>query len=262
MKREKKGKNGGQKSGEARRQKKAMKDTLKMLLSLDLPESEGKEKLKELGIEDEELTVQTAILTNQVELAMKGSLESAKFVRDTVGEYVGAEEEKKEEEKYRVSIPAKDIPPAFINIYRSILNREYIEYWLEGGRGSIKSTFASEAIIDLLENNPKMCAIIIRRYSNTLRDSVFAQTEWAVSQFSETFLGLQEDYEFKVSPLEITKKSTGQKIYFRGTDDAGKIKSIKPPKEKYIGIVLYEEFDQIQGMNTVRKINQSITRGR
>lgn len=29
----------------------------------------------------------------------------------------------------------------------------------------------------------------------------------------------------------------------------------------YIGIILYEEFDQIQGMNAVRKINQSIVRG-
>ena len=29
----------------------------------------------------------------------------------------------------------------------------------------------------------------------------------------------------------------------------------------YIGIIIYEEFDQIQGMNAVRKINQSIVRG-
>ena len=29
----------------------------------------------------------------------------------------------------------------------------------------------------------------------------------------------------------------------------------------YIGVIIYEEFDQIQGMNTVRKINQSIIRG-
>ena len=45
---------GGQKSGEVRRQKKAMKETMKMLLSLEMPESEGKEKLRELGIEDKD----------------------------------------------------------------------------------------------------------------------------------------------------------------------------------------------------------------
>lgn len=255
-------KKGGQKSGEVRRQRKAMKDTMKMLLDLKLPESDGKEQLKLMGIEEDELNIQTAILTNQVQKALEGNLESAKFVRDTVGEHIGAEEEKQEEkEHYKVSIPAKDMPPAFINIYRSILNRKYSEYWLEGGRGSIKSTFANEVLIDLLENNPKMCAIIIRRYTNTLRDSVYAQTEWTIAQFSETFKGLTETYDFKVSPMEVTKTSTGQKIYYRGTDDPSKIKSIKPPKDMYIGIILYEEFDQIQGMNAVRKINQSIVRG-
>ncbi len=257
----KNGAKGGKKSGEVRRQKKTMKETMKVLLSLELPESEGKENLKQLGIEQEDLNVQTGILMNQVNRALKGDLDSAKFVRDTSGEYIGAEEEKEEPEHYKVSIPAKDIPPAFIGVYRDILNREHLEYWLEGGRGSIKSTFANEVLIDLLENNPKMCAIIIRRYTNTLRDSVYAQTEWTISQFSETFIGLQDNYDFKVSPMEVTKISTGQKIYFRGTDDAGKIKSIKPPKGMYIGVVLYEEFDQIQGMATVRKINQSIVRG-
>ena len=139
---------GGKKSGEVRRQKKAMKDTMKMLLNLNLPESEGKEKLKEMGIEENDLNVQTAILTNQIQRALKGDLDSAKFCRDTSGEYIGAEEEREETENYKVLIPAKDMPPAFINIYRSIRNREYSEYWLEGGRGSIKSTFANEMAIE------------------------------------------------------------------------------------------------------------------
>lgn len=80
---------GGQKSGEVRRQKKAMKDTMKMLLSLEMPESEGKEKLRELGIDDEELNVQTAILMQQINKALKGNLDSAKFVRD-VSDEIGA----------------------------------------------------------------------------------------------------------------------------------------------------------------------------
>ena len=252
---------GGKKSGEVRRQKKAMKETMKMLLNLDLPDCEGKESLKDMGIEDEDLNIQTAILANQAKKALAGDLDSAKFCRDTAGEYIGAEEEPEETEHYKVSIPSKDMPPVFINIYRDILNRNHLEYWLEGGRGSLKSTFASQVLFDLLENNTNMCAIIIRRYTNTLRDSVYAQTKWTISQFSETFLGLQENYEFKVSPMEVTKITTGQKIYFRGTDDPSKIKSIKPPKGMYIGIIWYEEFDQIQGMNAVRKINQSIVRG-
>lgn len=82
-------KKGGKKSGEVRRQKKAMKETMKMLLSLEMPESEGKEKLRELGIDDEDLNVQTAILMQQIQKAMKGNLDSAKFVRD-VSDEIGA----------------------------------------------------------------------------------------------------------------------------------------------------------------------------
>lgn len=252
---------GALKGLETKKKNKKMKETMQLLLNLQVPTEEAKEKLMQIGISEEDATLQSAILYKQVSKALDGNTESAKFCRDTAGEFIGAEEEKEIIKPYNVTIPAKDMPPAFINIHRSILNREYLEYWLEGGRGSLKSTDAGYEVIDLLENNPKMCAIIIRRYTNTLKDSVYSQIEWTVSQFAETYIGLEETYKFKTSPMEITKKDTGQKIYFRGTDDPTKIKSIKPPKGMYIGIVWYEEFDQIQGMNAVRKINQSIMRG-
>lgn len=169
--------------------------------------------------------------------------------------------EKEEREGKIIKIPAKDLSSAFIDLNRDIDNRRHLEYWLDGGRASLKSSFCGEKIPELLENNPQMCALCIRRYSNTLKDSVYAQVKWGIEQLNETYEGLIEDYSFKTSPMEITKKSTGQKIYFRGTDDPSKIKSIKPPKGMYIGIVWYEEFDQIQGMNAVRKINQSVIRG-
>jgi len=251
---------GGKKSGEVRRQKKKMKETMNMLLSLELPESEGKEKLKQIGLEDEDLNVQTAILMQQAQKAMAGNLDSAKFVKD-VSDDLGLIETEIEESKYKVVIPAKDLPPAFINIYRDIINHRFLEYLLEGGRASLKSTFVSEVVEELLENNPKMCAIIIRRRANTLRDSVYAQITWALDKLNETYFTLLEDYKELKTPLEITKKSTGQKIYFRGTDDPATIKSIKPPPGMYIGIIWYEEADQLQGMNAIRKINQSIVRG-
>lgn len=73
---------GGKRSGEVRRQKKAMKDTMQMLLSLRLPDCKGKNELKEAGIEEEDMNIQTAILMQQVQKAMKGNLDSAKFVRE------------------------------------------------------------------------------------------------------------------------------------------------------------------------------------
>lgn len=160
-----------------------------------------------------------------------------------------------------VCIPAKDIASHFVDINRAIDNRSYREYMLEGGRGSIKSSFISLKLIELLENNPNMCAVVLRKVKDTLKDSVFSQLEWAIDTLSETYPTIKDDYKLTKSPMEITKLSTGQKIYFRGADDYGKIKSLKPPKDKYIGITWYEEFDQFAGMNEVRKINQSLIRG-
>ena len=106
-----------------------------------------------------------------------------------------------------------------------------------------------------------MCAVVLRKVKDTLKDSVFAQLEWAIDILGETYPHIKSDYKLTKSPLEITKTSTGQKIYFRGADDYGKIKSLKTPMNMYVGITWYEEFDQFAGMNEVRKINQSLIRG-
>lgn len=85
-------KQGGKKSGEVRRKRKAMKDMMQLILSLELPDCKGKEELKEAGIDDEDLNIQTAILMQQVQRAMRGNLDSAKFVRD-VSESIGKQVE-------------------------------------------------------------------------------------------------------------------------------------------------------------------------
>ena len=173
--------------------------------------------------------------------------------------------EKKElkdsESEIVITIPAKDIASSFVDLNRDIDDREHREYYLEGGRGSTKSSFVSEKIIELMMNNPRMCCIALRKVKDTLKDSVYAQLEWAINQLSETYPNLKNDWKITKSPLEMTNVKTGQVIYFRGADDYGKIKSIKPPQDKYIGIEWYEEFDQFNGMNEVRKINQSVVRG-
>lgn len=160
-----------------------------------------------------------------------------------------------------VQIPAKDIASHFTDLNRFVDSRKYREYYIEGGRGTVKSSYISEKIIELMENNPRMCVVVLRKVKDTLKDSVFSQLEWGIQMLAETYPNILSDYKLTKSPMEITKKSTGQKIYFRGADDYGKIKSIKPPKGMYIGIVWYEEFDQFNGMNEVRKINQSLIRG-
>jgi PBSX family phage terminase large subunit len=152
-------------------------------------------------------------------------------------------------------LPADMIAPDFLEPYRDILAHNHTEYLLKGGRGSTKSSFASEVIIELIKNNPQLHALATRQVGNTLRDSVYSQLKWAI----ET-LGLSDEFKCTTSPLEIEYLPTGQKIYFRGADDPNKIKSIKPTFG-YIGILWFEELDQFHGQEAIRKIEQSVIRG-
>ena len=152
-------------------------------------------------------------------------------------------------------IPARLLAAPFVDVHRDILEKGHIEYVEEGGRGSTKSSFISLEIPALIKNNPQLHAVCCRKIGNTLRDSVFSQIVWAIDA-----LGLAEEFESRVSPLEITYKPTGQKIYFRGADDPIKLKSIKPPFG-YIGILWLEELDQFNGDEECRSIQQSVIRG-
>lgn len=67
--------------------------------------------------------------------------------------------------------------------------------------------------------------VVFRKTYRTLKDSCFADLKWAMTR-----LGVEDDWTFKTSPLEMTRKSTGQKILFRGLDDALKITSITVDK--------------------------------
>jgi len=152
-------------------------------------------------------------------------------------------------------IPADIIAPDFLDVYRDIKAGLHTEYLLKGGRGSTKSSFASLAIIYLIKNNPLVHALATRQVGNTLRDSVYSQLQWAISE-----LGLSDEFKCIMSPMEIEYLPTGQKIYFRGLDDVGKIKSLKPTFG-YLGILWVEEADQAKSAEHIRKIEQSLRGG-
>lgn len=147
------------------------------------------------------------------------------------------------------------VAPHFYDIHKSIKAHDYTHHWLNGGRGSTKSSFFALEIPLLIIKNPTMHAIVLRKVAGTLKDSVFNKILWAIEA-----LGLTKYFRCTKSPLEITYIPTGQKIYFRGADDPIKIKSITP-SFGYIGIGWYEELDQFAGMEEIRNINQSIMRG-
>ena len=180
---------GGKASGEARRKKKTMLEVLESTLN-QVPKKHNEEKL----------SYQELATLGLVNGAIGGNPKNYEVINNLMQQ----KEKKDDETNIYITIPAKDIAKSFVDINRSIDNREYREYYFEGGRGSTKSSFISEKIIELLENNPNMCAVVLRKVKDTLKDSVFTQLEWAIDTLSETYPSIKDHWKLTKSPLEIT----------------------------------------------------------
>lgn len=147
------------------------------------------------------------------------------------------------------------LAPVFYDFAKDVMRHGHTHYDIRGGRGSLKSSTVSLLVPQLLIANPNTHALVLRKVANTLRDSVFNQYMWAISE-----LGMAGLWYAKVSPMEIIYRPTGQKIMFRGADDPMKIKSIKVPFG-YIAVTHFEEKDQFSGRAEIRTILQSTMRG-
>lgn len=147
------------------------------------------------------------------------------------------------------------IASVFHDVLRDLKAERHSEYWLRGGRGSGKSSFISIAIIRGLLKHPQAHAIVYRRVAATLRESVYEQLVWAIDK-----LGLRPWFQFKISPLEIRYRPTGQRILFRGADDPGKSKSIKL-SGGYFGYLWFEELAEFRCMDDIINIQASVLRG-
>lgn len=150
------------------------------------------------------------------------------------------------------------VPPHFYGLVNDFFQEKHSHYWLAGGRGSIKSTIASELIILGIIFNPNTHAICTRKYKVDLHGSVYAQIIKAIHT-------LHVEKYFDISKTDqgappITYKPTGQKIFFTGLDDPEGIKSTTAPFG-FIKYSWYEELHQLSGMDKIRSANQTIRRG-
>lgn len=85
----KRGRNGGLASGKARREKKMMRETLEMLLSMPLNNKKmvDVEDIRSFGaLKGKNVSVQEAMMMAQVMKAIKGDTKAAEYVRDTIGQ--------------------------------------------------------------------------------------------------------------------------------------------------------------------------------
>lgn len=235
---------GGIASGAARRQKKALSDLARMIAEAPASAKDTK-ALARIGIDEESATNNARVVAAVFEEAVGGNIKAVEKWEEYTETASG------DDKPYE--LPARVLGKAFVDINRQI--EPNIAYVFEGGRGGLKSSYIGLKIVELIKNNPELHACITRQVAGTLKDSVYAQMKWAINT-----LGLADEFECKVSPLEIRYKKTGQMIYFRGLDDETKLKSIKPPFG-YIGILWKEEKDQMKGEAQERSVNQSVLRG-
>ena len=99
---------------------------------------------------------------------------------------------------------------------------------------------------------PESNGLCVRRYGNTLRNSVFSDLKWAIHK-----LGLDAYFECTVSPMQIIRKKTGQKILFRGLDDGLKITSISVDKGVLCWVWIEEAYE-ISNEDDFNKLDMSI----
>lgn len=140
------------------------------------------------------------------------------------------------------------------------VGKNYADFWntkqryrvCKGSRGSKKSKTTALNMIYRLMEYPLANGLCVRRYSNTLRDSVFSDLKWAIHK-----LGLDAFFDCTVSPMQIVRKSTGQKILFRGLDDGLKITSISVDYG-VLCFVWIEEAYEISNEDDFNKLDMSI----
>lgn len=147
------------------------------------------------------------------------------------------------------------IAPKFIPVHHAITDKTHDQFILKGGRGSTKSSFSAIETILTILSDPMANALVLRKVGATIRDSVYAQLEWAADQ-----LGVINLFKFTKAPAEMTYFPTGQKILMRGTDDPLKLKSIKVSKG-YLRVLWFEEVAEFNGMEEIRSVEQSVLRG-
>lgn len=107
----------------------------------------------------------------------------------------------------------------------------YDEFWrfkgryrvCKGSRASKKSKTTALWYASWLNKKgyEKANLIVFRKTYRTIKDSCFTDLKWALDR-----LGVIDEWNITISPLEMTRKKTGQKILFRGLDDPLKVTSI------------------------------------
>ena len=140
------------------------------------------------------------------------------------------------------------------------VGRGYASFWnfkgrykvVKGSRGSKKSATTAMWVIYYMMKYPLSNTLVIRQVFNTHKDSTWVQLKWAAYN-----LGVAHLWKFSKSPLEAVYLPTGQKILFRGLDDAMSITSITV-EHGHLCFCWWEECYQVKSEDDFNKVDMSI----
>lgn len=82
----KNGAKGGKKSGEVRRQRKAMREQMELLLSLPVRDANNKAFMEQLGIDEDNMDNQMLLIMSVFSKAMKGDLEAFREIKGVIND--------------------------------------------------------------------------------------------------------------------------------------------------------------------------------
>ena len=141
--------------------------------------------------------------------------------------------------------------PVYNRAFKSIMNHTHERWTFDGGRASCKSSFISICIVILIVLFPNYNAVIVRRFSKSMRYSVFEQIVWAIDKLHmRRSKGKTQGFKIprsRTAALPITyirKNGKEQQILFVGLDDPEKSKSMKI-STGYIAILWVEEKTEV-----------------
>lgn len=157
----------------------------------------------------------------------------------------------------KIQTPSKSANRIFLP---NVVGKGYKTFWdykgryrvVKGSRASKKSKTTALWFITNMIKYPDANLLVVRKVFRTLKDSCFTELKWAINR-----LGCAAFWEIKESPLEMTYKPTGQKIYFRGLDDPLKVTSVTV-EHGYLCWMWIEEAYEISKEADFDMLNESI----
>lgn len=270
------GRKGGIKSGQVRRRKADLRDTMNRCLTMQA----HVDGLSDVLIADGgESTYEEIITMAMINQAMLGDVKAYNAIMKVVGQtdkseadleeqaakiqLMQAQKEKvqKVDTKNSEDGGAKDPHDVIIpELWEIFDDQEHEHQIITSGRAGTKSSFAGIIGISTITCEEPAAVVVMRKRHNKLRKTVYKEMIRAIGR-----LGLsKDDFDIGVSPMEIRHKKTGNVIYFSGSDSIDDTKGIID-EDKPIRMVIMDEltefFDVGEDEEELTNIEATFVRG-